>query len=122
MLKDGLSQSVYEYDANGNRISYSGSRGLESGVYDAQDRMHSFAGNNFTYNDNGELLTKTDGSDVTTYDYDVFGNLLKVVTPDASVIEYVIDGRYRRIGKKINGTLVQGLLYQEEVVQVLPQH
>ncbi len=104
--KDGLIQNTYGYDGNGNRTG---------GVYDGQDRMLSYGGSNFTYNDNGELLTKTDGSDVTTYDYDVFGNLLKVVTPDASVIEYVIDARNRRIGKKINGTLVQGLLYQDQL-------
>jgi len=28
---------------------------------------------------------------------------------------YVIDGRNRRIGKKVNGTLVQGFLYKDQL-------
>ena len=32
---------------------------------------------------------------------------------DGTKIEYVIDGQNRRIGKKVNGTLVQGFLYQD---------
>ena len=32
---------------------------------------------------------------------------------DGTKIEYVIDGQNRRIGKKVNGALVQGFLYQD---------
>jgi len=46
---------------------------------------------------------------------DVLGNLRKVTEADGTVIEYVIDGRNRRIGKKINGALVQGFLYQDQL-------
>jgi len=35
--------------------------------------------------------------------------------PDGTNIEYLIDGRNRRIGKKINGALVQGFLYQNQL-------
>ncbi len=31
------------------------------------------------------------------------------------VIDYVIDGRNRRIGKKVDGILVQGFLYQDQL-------
>jgi RHS repeat-associated protein len=41
----------------------------------------------------------------------VFGNLQSVKL-DSKQIEYVIDGRNRRIGKKVNGVLTQGFLYQ----------
>jgi len=41
----------------------------------------------------------------------VLGNLRRVELP-GKTIEYVIDGRKRRVGKKVNGTLVQGFLYQ----------
>jgi len=34
------------------------------------------------------------------------------------MIEYVIDGQNRRIGKKVNGTLVQGFLYQDQLKPV----
>ncbi|MGE9745720.1 hypothetical protein [Bdellovibrio bacteriovorus] len=50
----------------------------------------------------------------TLYSYDSLGNLRKVVLPDGKVIEYIIDGQSRRIGKKINGKLVQGFIYQNQ--------
>ena len=52
---------------------------------------------------------------MTEYDYDVMGNLINVTLPDATSIDYVIDGRNRRVGKKVNGTLVQGFLYQDQL-------
>ena len=35
--------------------------------------------------------------------------------PDTTQIEYVIDGQNRRVGKKVNGTLVQGFLYKDQL-------
>jgi len=49
----------------------------------------------------GELLTRTDASGQATYTYDGLGNLTRVVLPDGALLEYVIDGRSRRIGKKV---------------------
>jgi YD repeat-containing protein len=67
----------------------------------------------YTYTANGELLSKTNGSQTTTYQYDVMGNLRNVTLPDGTKIEYIIDGQNRRIGKKVNGVLVQGFLYKD---------
>jgi len=36
---------------------------------------------------------------------------MQVVLPDATQIDYVVDGANRRIGKEVNGALVQGFLY-----------
>lgn len=72
----------------------------------------------YTYTANGELKSKTIGSQTTTYQYDVLGNLRKVTLPNGSVIEYVIDGQYRRLGKKVNGALLQGFLYQDQLKPV----
>ena len=33
--------------------------------------------------------------------------------PDGTQVEYVIDGQNRRVGKKVNSTLVQGFLYTD---------
>ena len=38
---------------------------------------------------------------------------MAVTRPDGTQIEYLVDGEDRRIGKKVNGTLVQGWLYQD---------
>jgi len=59
------------------------------------------------------LATKTDSGQTTAYTYDVLGNLQKVVLPNGTILDYLTDSRYRRIGKKVNGTLVQGFLYQD---------
>nr|WP_249218388.1 RHS repeat-associated core domain-containing protein [Nitrospina sp. Nb-3] len=82
-------------------------------MYDAQDRLISTNTATYTYTDNGELLSKTEGGQATTYSYDVLGNLISVTLPDGTLVEYVIDGRNRRIGKKVNGTLEQGWLYKD---------
>ena len=47
--------------------------------------------------------------------YDLLGKLTHVTLPDGTNIEYVIDGRNRRVGKKVNGVLVQGFLYQDQL-------
>ena len=84
-------------------------------TYDDQDRLLTYDGNTYTYTDNGELLTKTNGADVTSYDYDVLGNLLSVTKSDGTLIEYLIDPRGRRVGKKVNGTLIKGWLYIDKL-------
>ena len=102
--------SSYGYDSNGNRTARTGPS--VSASYDAQDRLGSYGANTYNYTANGELLSKTNGAGVTSYQYDALGNLLKVTLPSGTVIDYLIDGANRRIGKKVNGTLVQGFLYQ----------
>jgi RHS repeat-associated protein len=42
-----------------------------------------------------------------------------VTLPGGTVIDYIIDGNNRRIGKKVNGTLVQGLLYQDGLAPIV---
>jgi len=70
----------YRYDANGNRTQRL-DHGIvtETGSYDAQDRLTAYDGRTYTYTANGELETKTAGTDVTRYTYDVLGNLRRVV-------------------------------------------
>jgi RHS repeat-associated protein len=103
---------TYTYDTNGNRLGKTSGANMEIGAYDNQDRLLSYANCSYSYTTNGELQTKTCGSETTAYNYDVLGNLLSVVLANGVQIEYVIDGQNRRVGKKVNGNLVQGLLYQ----------
>jgi len=113
--KDGILVSRYTYDANGNRLNYTGQGGTVTGTYDDQDRLMQYGSATYTYTANGELLSKNNGSQTTTYHYDALGNLLNVTLPDGTKIEYVVDGQNRRIGKKVNGILVQGLLYENQL-------
>ena len=110
--RDGVTSASYQYDANGNRTHVNGQ---PVATYDSQDRLLTYNGASYTYTENGELLTKTQNGATMTYDYDVLGNLRKVVLPGDVTIEYVIDGQNRRIGKKVNGVLVQGFLYKDQL-------
>ena len=113
--KNSVIVSSYAYDQNGNRLSKTDALGTVNGVYDAQDRLTQYGNNAYTYNLNGELQTKTQGAQTTAYTYDVLGNLRTVALPGGTNIEYVVDGKNRRIGKKVNGVLVQGFLYQNQL-------
>jgi RHS repeat-associated protein len=115
VLKDGVRNGWYSYDGNGNRTGYEGMHGTASGTYDDQDRMLSYGDASYTYTKNGELLTRTDAAGTTRYDYDALGNLRGVTLPDGTVIEYIIDGRNRRIGKKVNGVLVRSWIYEDRL-------
>ncbi len=113
--QNGSVTAIYAYDANGNRLSKTGPGINETGTYDAQDRMLSYAGATYSYTANGELQSKAQGGQTTTYNYDALGNLRQVTLPGGTQIEYLIDGQNRRIGKMINGALVQGFLYQGQL-------
>ena len=78
----------YDYDENGNRTGYDPVTGAAiAASYDAQDRLLSYGSTTYTYTDNGELQSKTVGTEVTGYSYDVLGNLRQVDLPDGTVIE-----------------------------------
>jgi RHS repeat-associated protein len=111
--KNGYAISAYTYDANGNRLSWASPTGTINGTYDAQDHLLTYGSATYAYTANGELQSKTDANGTTSYQYDVLGNLRQVTLPGGSVINYLVDGKNRRIGKEVNGQLVEGFLYQD---------
>ena len=106
---------TFGYDDNSNRTSWTDFWGTGTATYDDQDRLSSYGPTSYTYTANGELLTKSAGPDTTTYGYDVLGNLRTVTLPTGVEIEYLIDAANRRIGKKVDGTLVSGFLWQSQL-------
>jgi RHS repeat-associated protein len=112
---DGSPYSSYTYDTNGNRLTYAGPFGSAAGTYDDQDRLLQYGDTTYTYTAAGELASKTQGAQTATFDYDALGNLRHVALPSGPTIEYVVDGRSRRVGKKVLGALVQGFLYQDQL-------
>ncbi len=115
---NGAEIASYGYDANGNRTHIND---IEVATFDAQDRVESHATDDghfiYSHNDHGEVVRKQELSNghITDYDRDVFGNLRRVHLPDGTVIDYIIDGQHRRIGKVVDGTFVQGFLYQDQL-------
>ncbi len=109
--KDGVTVSTYAYDLNGNRTDHNGT----SATYDEQDRLLTYGGASYSYTLNGELESKTEAGLTTQYHYDLLGNLMQVQLPGGMTLDYLIDGQNRRIGKKVDGVLVQGFLYQDQL-------
>jgi RHS repeat-associated protein len=118
VTRNGQLTASYEYDANGNRLELTTQGGTVTGTYDDQDRLTSYGSATYTYARNGELQEKVVGTDTTRYTYDALANLTAVELPDGTVIEYVIDPQNRRIGKKVDGDLVQGFLWQGQLAPV----
>lgn len=111
--QDGAVAASYTYDSNGNRLT--GPNVSNVATYDDQDRLLSYNGSIYTYTANGELRATLTGASVTNYTYDVLGNLKRITLPGGNTIDYVIDGLNRRIGRKEDGVLKQGFLYQSQL-------
>lgn len=116
VVQDGGPTAEYSYDANGNRLAYTSTVGTVIGDYDDQDRLLQYGTTVYTYTANGELLSKIDPEiGQTTYNYDVLGNLRAVTLPNGTLIEYLIDGQNRRIGKQVQGVITQSFLYADQL-------
>ena len=76
---DGSSET-FTYDAVGNRVSANGE------AYTANElNQYLTVGNaTFTYDDNGNMTSRTDANGMTTYEYDVHLRLVRVVKPDGA--------------------------------------
>jgi RHS repeat-associated protein len=124
---DGKEVSRYGFDSNGNRLSRVTPEGSVSGTYDAQDRMLSYGPCSWSYDGHGDTQARTCSANrasaaearfpagETRYRYDVFSNLRRVEMPDGRVIEYLIDGSNRRVGRLVNGQLTQRLIYKDQL-------
>ena len=110
--KDGSVSAAYEYDDNGNRTRVTTQAGVVEAAVDGQDRLLSFGEAAYGYTGAGELLYKAVGADTTRYRYDALGNLLEVALPGGTRVEYVVDAENRQVGRKVNGRLVQGFLWE----------
>jgi RHS repeat-associated protein len=117
---DGVLARRYVYDANGNRLSRNTGTAAQSCSYDGQDRLVGCGDIQYTYNAVGQLSGTTDRVTAETagYDYDVMGNLRSVALPSGRLVEYEIDARNRRVGKRVDGVRQWGLLYQSQLAPV----
>lgn len=112
---DGKTLATYDYDANGNRTGLTTPSLELTASYDEQDRLISYGDTNFTYTASGDLHTRTQNGQTTTYRYDTLGNLRSVALPDGREVSYLIDGLNRRVGKQIDGVTVQRFLYLDQL-------
>ncbi len=100
------SPEPYAYDLVGNRTTSSVS---STHTHDDLNRLLEDDQFTYTYDDNGNLETKTDKgtSAVTTYHWDAQDQLIQIDRPDTTVVTYKYDGLGRRIEKDVAGTVTR---------------
>jgi len=115
VTKDSSLVEEYDYDLNGTRIYEMNTlRGIAGRdfTYSDEDHLLTAGITSYQYDLDGFLTTKTEGADVTTYNYSSRGELLSVILPGGSIVEYVHDPLGRRIAKIVDGTTVEKHLWQ----------
>jgi RHS repeat-associated protein len=118
---NGVVEEEFTYDGNGNRLTaFKAGQGTVSATYDDQDRLLTYGTWTFGYKANGELERKTNTATAQTwlFQYDALGNLLSVGLPNGDLIEYLVDGMGRRVGKKRNGVLLKRWIYRDALKPV----
>jgi RHS repeat-associated protein len=111
VTENGTVIATYGYDANGNRQTATTPSGTTTASYNARDQLTQSGSDTYTYAADGSLASRTSGNQTTSYSYDLLGNLTHVTLPNGTQIDYVVDGAGQRIGRRVNGTLAQGFLY-----------
>jgi RHS repeat-associated protein len=117
---------TYQYDAAGNRTSLTRNNGtasllppaVTSATYDAANEQLSLNPStpNETYDANGNLTSRTDGTVVTTYTWDARNRLTTINSPTLTA-SFVYDALNRRISKTVNGVNTQYLYDRKDIVQ-----
>lgn len=98
---NGTTES-YSYDDVGNRLS---SLGLSPYSYNTSNQLTSTPNASFTYDNNGNTLTKTDTNGETQYAWDYENRLTSVTLPGSSIVSFKYDPFGRRIQKSsVSGT------------------
>jgi RHS repeat-associated protein len=116
VTKDDILTEAYQYDLNGSRsFEMNLSRNIDSRrfEYSAEDQLLKAGTVTYQYDPDGFLIRKSDGADSVTYEYSSRGELLSVMQPYGSVVEYLHDPLGRRIAKEVNGTLTEKYLWQD---------
>lgn len=111
---DDVLQRSYQYDANGNRLTLETDEVVDA-EYDEQDRLLRSGNTNYVHDTNGTLESKAEGPDITSFSYDIYGNLKAVTLADGTAIDYAIDGLNRRVGKAVDGVMARQWLYRDDL-------
>ncbi|MFH1492917.1 MAG: FG-GAP-like repeat-containing protein [Candidatus Omnitrophota bacterium] len=101
----------YAYDSVGNRnpTNY---------TYDDANRLLEDDEYTYSYDDNGNLTSKTNKStlQITTYTYNLENQLIRINFPNLTSAQYTYDGLGRRIEKNVNGTITRYVYDNEDII------
>src|SRR5690606_18148222 len=116
VMKNGVLVESYAYDHNGNRTSQTNTaRGIagQTASYNIADQLTQDGNVTYQYDADGYLTRKTDGSDITHYQYSRQGRLLSVQTP-TGLVEYRHNALGNRVAKLVNGQIVEKYLWLDK--------
>ena len=100
VMRDGHPAEQFGYDPVGSRAI---DRQAQDYVYDAMNRLTQGNGASYTYDANGNRLSKTDANGVTRYTWDGENRLVRIDFPDGRKADYAYDPLHRRIANKLEG-------------------
>ncbi|MDR0579831.1 MAG: hypothetical protein LBG21_04440, partial [Campylobacteraceae bacterium] len=82
VIKDNQITEQYKYDNQGNRIKAIINNQEITASYNSDDELISYGNNQYSYNKDGQLISQQNTQGVTSYNYDIFGNLKEVILPN----------------------------------------
>ena len=92
----------YTYDQVGNRLTAADVAGQF--VYNKNNELLQKDTSEFTYDENGNTISKTVAGSTTNYQYDIDNRLLSVEEDGSAVASYYYDPFGRRLWKDVDGT------------------
>jgi RHS repeat-associated protein len=96
VAQGGSMTESYRYDALGNRLS---SLGVPSYQYNSSNQLTANSIGNYTYDANGNTLSKSDSSGATQYSWDFENRLTQAVVPGVGTTTFRYDPWGRRVQK-----------------------
>jgi len=107
-----LPTDAYTYDPVGNRLADAQAPG--TWTYNQNNQLLTAGTTDFGYDENGNTIQKTDGTQTTQYIYDTNDRLIEVKdTNNVTIARYYYDPTGRRLWKEINNTKIH-FLYTDE--------
>jgi RHS repeat-associated protein len=111
VTEDGTLLHGYTWSPNGNRTEVRDASGpLFDATFDARDRILAQGTTSFTHRPDGARASRTGPSGATSFTYDASHDLHAVTTPSETV-SYAIDGRGRRVARRVDDAATHAWLY-----------
>ena len=101
---------AYSYDAGGNRTS-SALNGTYS--YQSVNKLTRTSAASYSYDNNGNPVSRTDGSGTTLFGWDEENRLTQVTLPSGLVVNYKYDGLGRRIQRTTSAGADERYVYDD---------